>query len=235
MKHQQLLFYCCFYLLSLIVKNVSSCNDIVCGPIVTKCQLLKSCNCDVPEGATEEDCPCCATCAACLEDKYPSCCSCVGMCEPPEVIHGALNSSSVEDLRDPIPGLFSALTESEEPTNDMWSVIKYPAYESLLHHKNFGVSVDTENSLVRFSWDKEVLSTVKMENCTVAFVKSCLQLSKCKETCRSMGAARFRWFHNRGCCECIGDKCIDYGRNEALCERCSDDFEDLDNIPDDEL
>ena len=51
--------------------------------------------------------------------------------------------------------------------------------------------------MVRFSWDKEVLSTVKMENCSVAFVKDCMELVKCKETCRSMGAARFRWFHNR--------------------------------------
>jgi len=64
------------------------------------------------------------------------------MCEPPEIVQGAVNSSSVEDLRDPIPGLFAALTTAGDATNDMWSVVTYPAYESLLHHKNFGVSVD---------------------------------------------------------------------------------------------
>ncbi|KAF6019810.1 TWSG1 [Bugula neritina] len=190
----------CISLACLLIISLSlstACNDVVCGPIVTKCQLLKSCNCDVPEGKSTEDCPCCATCAACLQDKYPVCCSCVGMCEPPEIVQGAVNSSSVEDLRDPIPGLFAALTTAGDATNDMWSVVTYPAYESLLHHKNFGVSVDEENNMVSFSWDAEVLSTVKMENCSVAYVKDCLQLSKCKETCRSMGAARFRWFHSK--------------------------------------
>lgn len=54
-----------------------------------------------------------------------------------------------------------------------------------------------ENGMVEFSWDKEVLSTVKMENCTVAFIKDCQPLAQCKETCRSMGAARFRWFHDQ--------------------------------------
>lgn len=69
------------------------------------------------------------------------------MCEPPETSHGVMNSSSVEELRDPIPGLFTALTASEEANNGMWTVVKYPAYESLLHHKSFGVSVDKGISL----------------------------------------------------------------------------------------
>lgn len=71
----------CISLACLLIISLSlstACNDVVCGPIVTKCQLLKSCNCDVPEGKSTEDCPCCATCAACLQDKYPVCCSCVG-------------------------------------------------------------------------------------------------------------------------------------------------------------
>jgi len=55
-----------------------ACNDILCGPIVTKCQLLKYCNCEMPDKENPKDCDCCADCAACLEDKYPSCCSCVG-------------------------------------------------------------------------------------------------------------------------------------------------------------
>ena len=69
---------CFWYLLFVAIAFTRSCNDIVCGPIVTKCQLLKACNCDVPDNKLTDECPCCATCAACLEDKYPSCCSCVG-------------------------------------------------------------------------------------------------------------------------------------------------------------
>jgi len=67
-----------------------------------------------------------------------------GMCDPPEDMSNQVNSSSVEDLRDPIPGLFRALTASEETAgpNGIWTVVKYPAYESLMHHKGLGVSVD---------------------------------------------------------------------------------------------
>lgn len=51
-------------------------------------------------------------------------------------------------------------------------------------------------------------------NCTVAFVLECISWSKCRTNCLSMGASSFRWFHN-GCCECIGDTCINYGLSEA--------------------
>lgn len=50
-------------------------------------------------------------------------------------------------------------------------------------------------------------------NCTVAFMSQCYSLRKCKESCKSMGAARYRWFHEQGCCQCIGDTCISYGLN----------------------
>ena len=29
----------------------------------------------------------------------------------------------------------------------------------------------------------------------------------------------------QGCCECIGDTCIDYGKNQPLCSRCNADYE----------
>lgn len=50
-------------------------------------------------------------------------------------------------------------------------------------------------------------------NCTVAFMSQCYSLRKCKESCKSMGAARYRWFHEQGCCQCIGDTCVSYGLN----------------------
>ena len=43
-----------------------------------------------------------------------------------------------------------------------------------------------------------------------------------------MGAAKYRWFQNAGCCQCIGDTCIDYGLNEPMCLLCKDDAEEDD-------
>lgn len=40
-----------------------------------------------------------------------------------------------------------------------------------------------------------------------------------------MGATSYRWFHD-GCCECIGDTCINYGINESRCIHCPADKED---------
>lgn len=60
-----------------------------------------------------------------------------------------------------------------------------------------------------------------MHNCTVAFMSECLALHKCKSSCKSMGAGRFRWFHDQGCCQCISSECLDYGIDESLCLKCS--------------
>lgn len=65
-------------------------------------------------------------------------------------------------------------------------------------------------------------------NCTVAFMSKCMSMGKCKQSCKSMGAAKYRWFHAEGCCQCIGDTCIDYGLNEAMCLLCHEDSDDDD-------
>lgn len=51
-------------------------------------------------------------------------------------------------------------------------------------------------------------------NCTVAYMAQCMSYGKCKDTCQSMGATSYRWFHD-GCCECVGEHCINYGINES--------------------
>ena len=43
-----------------------------------------------------------------------------------------------------------------------------------------------------------------------------------------MGATSYRWFHD-GCCECIGDTCINYGINESRCMHCPLDKEEDDD------
>ena len=69
-------------------------------------------------------------------------------------------------------------------------------------------------------------------NCSVAYMTHCLSLDKCRLSCKSMGAARYRWFHEYGCCECIGSTCLDFGKGEALCLKCTatsnDDTDDDD-------
>lgn len=51
-------------------------------------------------------------------------------------------------------------------------------------------------------------------NCTVAFLSKCMNWIKCKASCQAMGASSYRWFHD-GCCECVGQNCINYGINES--------------------
>lgn len=50
----------------------SFCNQAVCGRIVTKCLILKSCYCDVKHMS------CAKSCRKCLGKYYRECCDCVG-------------------------------------------------------------------------------------------------------------------------------------------------------------
>ena len=70
-------------------------------------------------------------------------------------------------------------------------------------------------------------------NCTVAYMSTCLSLGRCRESCESMGAARYRWFHADACCQCIGATCLDYGKGESLCLRCPPPPEELADDDDD--
>jgi len=52
-----------------------ACNEAVCASLVSKCLLLKSCECDMTD---RRNCTCCTDCHRCLERLYTDCCSCVG-------------------------------------------------------------------------------------------------------------------------------------------------------------
>ncbi|KAL6419592.1 hypothetical protein ACFW04_011310 [Cataglyphis niger] len=43
--------------------------------------------------------------------------------------------------------------------------------------------------------------------------------TKCQASCQSMGSTSYRWFHD-GCCECVGNTCINYGIKESRCTQC---------------
>ena len=53
-------------------------------------------------------------------------------------------------------------------------------------------------------------------NCTIAALSTEMGDTKCKNDCKSMGAASYRRF-NDGCCHCNGYSCINYGENTATC------------------
>lgn len=55
--------------------------------------------------------------------------------------------------------------------------------------------------------------------CTVSYFDKCVPLNECQTSCDSMGATSFRWFHN-GCCECVGNSCLNYGNTYPKCREC---------------
>lgn len=131
---------------------------------------------------------------------------------------GTLSSKShVEDFAEKVAGLFQVLTEAPDPQN-RWTSFTYaidldatlfaPKKEMKLHMQ----SVEQEVAPVK--------PNITSLNCTVAFMSQCMSWTKCRSSCQSMGASSYRWFHD-GCCECVGDTCINYGINDSRCRKCS--------------
>lgn len=193
---------------------VLSCNEALCASVVSKCMLTQSCKCEL------KNCTCCRDCSSCLADLYTECCSCVELC--PKNEHNDSDTylsqkSHVEDLLEPLEQLFEALTMEPDPQL-RWVSYTYPAEE--------GISIfhDIRNSMVTSQEDWNKVDGLTVINCTVAFMSQCMSWHKCKNSCRSMGANSYRWFHN-GCCECVGKNCLNYGINESRCVKCPDDRE----------
>lgn len=197
------------------------CNEALCVSIVSKCMLIKSCDCDMTD---IRNCSCCKDCNMCLSTLYTECCSCVGMCPAPDPEEGLHLTSTIEELKAPIPELFDVLTE-EKDKEMRWTTYTYPAHYDALYFKpghgmldvNFGAAEKDHNR-------KSIIQQGKKDdNCTVAFMSDCLSLKRCKMSCQSMGASRYRWFHEHGCCQCIGSACINYGLNKPKCRVCPDE------------
>ncbi|KAJ8929959.1 hypothetical protein NQ314_017324, partial [Rhamnusium bicolor] len=99
---------------------VECCNEAICGSIVSKCLLLKSCSCDLQ---TRE---CAKDCFSCLGYLYSQCCTCVDMCPKDNETTNILSKNShVEDFPDAVPELFDVLTEIPDEFN-RWNVILFP-------------------------------------------------------------------------------------------------------------
>lgn len=56
-------------------KGANGCNKAICASVVSKCMLIKSCECDM---TNKRNCTCCKDCHMCLAKHYLHCCSCVG-------------------------------------------------------------------------------------------------------------------------------------------------------------
>lgn len=230
MKQLWLLLVLTGLLALLFLHNVHACNEAICASLVSKCMLLKYCECDLSD---KVNCTCCRDCQRCLSRLYTECCSCVGLC--PLGHDGDVHkSSTVRQLTDPIPELFDVLTEEEDPEK-RWTIYSYPAHLDLLNFKPMGKVSESdaephqgEGHRVRHGGHHAFIRPdTDYHNCTVAFMSQCISLNKCSQSCESMGAAGYRWFNEHGCCECIGSSCVGYGMGEPRCLDCPTEKDEL--------
>ncbi|KAG5869987.1 hypothetical protein JTB14_026379 [Gonioctena quinquepunctata] len=194
----------------LIIHQVESCNEAVCGSVVSLCSLTKSCNCDLKNST------CCRDCFNCLGYLSTECCSCVGLCPNLNDSTELSKKSHVEDFDKGVPDLFTAMTEYPDILQ-RWDAKTFPID---IGHNTY---IPKEEVKMRMQTaEQEVLppKDVITANCTVVFWAQCMSSTNCRKSCHSMGASSFRWFHD-GCCQCIGEYCINYGINESRCTICS--------------
>lgn len=216
--NQLVLLMICF---GACVYYTHACNEAVCASLVTKCMLLKSCECDMTK---RDNCTCCKECHRCLSKLYTECCSCVGLCPERSGGDNEERTSTVEELIDPIPKLFSLLTEEPDPLL-RWTTYTYSAHFDLMGFKPDGVELEIDivnkddGHRIRHH-NVNIDTKSDSMNCTVAYMSHCMSLKKCRDSCESMGAASYRWFHRQACCECIGNTCLNFGKAEPLCLHC---------------
>lgn len=128
-----------------LVKLTSSCNQMLCASVVSKCLLTQSCKCEL------KNCTCCRDCFQCLSWLWQECCSCVGkfasfscliddhpsdflvdLCPKPSDTKNPLSKQSHYEKLEGIPGLFDALLD--DPDDDKWSVFTFPVdYDSSMY------------------------------------------------------------------------------------------------------
>uniref|UniRef100_A0A3Q0SW94 Twisted gastrulation BMP signaling modulator 1a n=1 Tax=Amphilophus citrinellus TaxID=61819 RepID=A0A3Q0SW94_AMPCI len=170
------------------------------------------CQCRPSDG----NCSCCKECMLCLGNLWEECCDCVGMCNPKNYSDSpATSKSTVEELQNPIPSLFRALTEGDVQINMM--VVSFPISEELSHHENLVSFLETLNS----QHENVTVpgNSIHESMCTVVYFDDCVSIRQCKLYCESMGGSKYRWFHN-ACCQCIGPECVDYGSKLVKCMNC---------------
>lgn len=209
-SHGWLLVFMIFVITAWLPLKCWSCNEALCASVVSKCMLTQSCKCEL------KNCICCKDCFNCLDYLYAECCSCVEMCPKANNSDNQLNHKShVEDLLEPMQELFMVLTEAPDSLQ-RWTSFTYPAHKGVSFFKDIKFSTAATYKEDHGMFVEEDFTDI---NCTVAYMSQCMSWKKCKSSCRSMGAASYRWFHD-GCCECVGKHCVNYGINESRCIEC---------------
>lgn len=193
--------------LLIILNSAIACNEAVCASVVSKCMLTQSCKCDL------KNCSCCKECFNCLGNLYDECCSCVDMCPKRKDDDSLSTKSHVENFQEPFPELFRQLTVEADPIG-RWQVytMRNTIDEDNYLHKQ-------EKHLKLHNHNEQEVDPQKAMNCTVAYLPQCMPWKKCRQSCLSMGASKYRWFHD-GCCECVGENCMGYGSDQSLCTEC---------------
>lgn len=199
---------------SVVVVQVESCNEVVCASMVSKCMLTQACKCDLTK-SPNNDCSCCLLCAKCLGYLYTECCSCLGMCQPRTHDLGK-KDSQVGDLPEPFPQLFAALASEKDP-HLRWTSMIFPIDVNLSDLESNNLD-KTKYNTVTYPQETPLVEQITV-NCTVLYMSQCMSGSKCKANCASTGATAYRWFFD-GCCECVGETCLNYGVNESRCIDC---------------
>ncbi len=99
--------------------------------------------------------------------------------------------STVASFKDPVPQLWKAVTRGEDQAG-RWDI---------------------------HTFDQDSDRDRDTQFCNVIYLSECVAEEKCEETCRTRGAAKYRWFPN-GCCECVDAACQGYGSDESRCHIC---------------
>ncbi|KAM7358548.1 protein twisted gastrulation-like [Cochliomyia hominivorax] len=222
------MFFHKFYLLYIVIISsficrsmATSCNEDICGSIVSKCILTQSCKCE------QKDLSCYRDCVRCMGKKYfEDCCGCVDLCPKSniEAKTSLSHKSHVEDFEG-VPELFDVLVSS--PADELeysWNIFTFPV--------NLATNLKT-NKIYDSNMDLNEVKEESTVNCTVVYFDHCISWNKCRQSCRSTGASSYRWFHD-GCCECVGSTCLNYGVNESRCKFCpEEDEEEFDDFNED--
>ncbi|XP_052860158.1 protein twisted gastrulation isoform X3 [Anopheles cruzii] len=181
------LLVCAAFMLLSAVQFASSCNEMVCASIVSKCMLTQSCKCDM------KNCTCCKECADCLSYLYTECCSCLEMCPKPIETSSELSKQShIEDLEG-FTNLYNVITSEQDPQG-RWKVISFPIdIDAAL----YGPKADSGTKYVVHSTDMDIKQKFEdpnkiTVNCTVAYQAQCMSWNKCKQSCSTMGASSYR-------------------------------------------
>ncbi|XP_039498518.1 protein twisted gastrulation [Drosophila santomea] len=200
--------------------NDDGCNEVVCGSVVSKCLITQSCQCKL------NDCHCCKDCLNCLGELYIECCGCLDMCpKHKDALPSLTPRSEIGDIEG-VPELFDTLTAEDD---EGWSTIRF-SMRAGFKQRVQGGDAATGSSNGNGNGNA---GSASVTLCTVIYVNSCIRANKCRQQCESMGASSYRWFHD-GCCECVGENCLNYGINESRCRGCPEDQDQLltaDTVP----